>query len=302
MTRSTSLRVMTPGLWAGFLLAGAWLVNSPALAQDVVAVLSSDSPPYKEALAGFEESYGHPVPTYTLSKGDFRLQESPRVIVTFGGKAALHPYPRGTTLIYALAAGILVGPDQHVGPLIKVRVLVTPEILMARLKEVQPALKRLAVFWISPTFIDHFHDLQGPAQARGITLHAERMNTIDELPSRLRALKGQADAFWMEPDPLIMTPGAFATAKEFGRSNNMPLYVPMDNLVDKGAAASVSCSFRENGRKTGQLAAQAVAGQLRGGEVAYIDKSLLTLNLSAAAQSGLTIPADVVKKADRVVP
>ena len=77
---------------------------------------------------------------------------------------------------------------------------------------------------------------------------------------------------------------------------------PMDSLVDKGATASFAASFRESGRKAGQMAAKAEAGALGDVEAIYPDHYELTVNLTAAAQSGLTIPPDVVKKADRVVP
>jgi len=284
------------------IIFAGWFRCPSAIAQEVVAVLSSDSPPYEEALAGFQETYGHSVPTFRLSNDEPRIPGSAKIIVTFGGKAAFYPYAQGTTLIYALAPGILVTPEQHAGPLVKVRIMASAESLISRLKEVQPNMKRLAVLWISPTFGGHLRELQEPAQAHGISLLSERMNAADELPSVLRALKGRADAFWMEPDPSLITPGWFATAQEFARSNNIPMYVPVDSLVDKGASAAVSCSYRENGRTTGRLAVQAVAGQLKDGEVRSIENCSLSLNLTAAAQSGLTISADVIKKADRVLP
>jgi ABC-type uncharacterized transport system substrate-binding protein len=91
-------------------------------------------------------------------------------------------------------------------------------------------------------------------------------------------------------------------AKEFGLSNNVAFYVPTGSLVDKGAVASITASFRESGRTAGRVAAQAQAGTLGNVEAVYPDRYELTVNLTAAAQSGLTIPPDVVKKADRVIP
>jgi putative ABC transport system substrate-binding protein len=172
------------------------------------------------------------------------------------------------------------------------------------LKEIQPALRRLAVFEVtrSPGVSEYLDGFRHAAQTYGIMVRIEYLNQADDLPERLRSLVGEIDAIWMPPDPLLVTPAAFAVAKEFARSNNTPLYAPVDSLVDKGATASFVSSFRENGRTAGRIAAQAEAGALGNIEAVYPDRYELTVNLTAAAQSGLTIPPDVVKKADRVIP
>jgi len=273
-----------------------------SFAQEVVAVLSSNATPYQEALAGFKESFGRPVEVLSLSNGDIHLTQSERIIVTFGGKAALYPYPAGTTLIYCLAPGLLVRPDQHDGPRSKIRVDAMPDALISNLKDIQPGLKRLAMFWISPFFNETFKDLQRVSQTFGIEIRGVHLESIDELPDSLRAISGHTDALFLTPDPSLITPSVFAVVKEFGHSNNLPLYVPIDSLVDKGASASVAPSFKEMGRRAGKLAAAAMVGNAGNPEIVYPEKSLLTLNLTAAAQSGLQIPPDVVKKANRVVP
>ena len=89
--------------------------------------------------------------------------------------------------------------------------------------------------------------------------------------------------------------------RQFALDNNIPLYVSIDGLADKGAAASVSVSFREMGRKAGVLAAQALAGSADQPGAAYGDQVLVTINAASAAQSGLSIPSEVLNKADRVI-
>lgn len=280
-----------------------WAQIPQAYAEDVIAVLSSDSPAYREALAGFEEGYGHPVPTFTLSKEDIQPPGSPKVIVAFGSKAATHPYPQDSTLIYCLSPSVFVGPEQHSGPRIRVYVAPRAEILLSRLRQIQPNLRRLVVFDVfsSPSAVNYFQNLQRLARANDIEVRVEYLTRVEELPDRLRSLAGKMDAVWLPPDPLLITPSAFAIVREFSRSNSVPLYVPVDSLVDKGATACVSSSFREMGHAAGQIAAKAVAGNLGNIETVYPDRTDLTLNLIAAAQSGLTIPPAVVQKADRVV-
>jgi ABC transporter substrate binding protein len=291
------------GIFVFLTFAGG--IRCPVSAQDVVAVLSSDSPAYQEALSGFEEGYGHPVPTFTLSKGDVRLPDSPKVVVAFGGKAASHPYPADTTLVYCLTPMFWIGPEQPAAHRIRVNVATPIEALVPKLKEIQPGLKRLAVLVVTRSAIndDYQQKFIRLAHANGFEARIEYLSQANDLPDRLRALAGNIDAIWMPPDPLLVTPATFAIANEFGRFNNVPLYVPGDSLVDKGATASFVSSFRENGRTAGRIAIKVMAGAL-GDDVkaVYPDRYELTLNLTAAAQSGLTIPPDVVKKADRVIP
>jgi putative ABC transport system substrate-binding protein len=296
MTRSTS--------WVGLFLAAVWLPGSPAIAQNVVAVLSSDSPAYRKALAGFEESYGHSVRTFILSQGDIQLPDSTKVVVAFGGKAATYHYPDNTTLVYCLTPMSWVGPEQHPGRRVRVNVATRLEALLPKLKEIQPGLKRLTVFIVTRAEkINEYHrEFIRQARANGIEAQIDYLSRADELPDHLRSIAGKTDAIWMPPDPLLVTPTSFSIVKEFARSNNTPLYAPMDGLVDKGATASFVGSFRESGRTAGRIAAQAEAGTLSDIAAVYMDHYELTVNLTAAAQSGLTIPPDVVKKADRVVP
>ena len=296
-------RFARSGTLVFLLVIVGWGQISLAHADDVIAVLSSESPAYQEALAGFQEGYGRPVPIFTLSKEDIPSKVSAKVIVAFGSKAAAHPYPQSAALIYCLSPSVFVGPEQHSGPRIRVYVAPRPEVLLSRLKEIQPNLKRLAVFDIlsSPPAVNYFRELQRLARTKNIEVRLEYLTRVEELPDRLRSLTGKMDAVWLPPDPLLITPGAFAIVREFSHSNNVPLYVPIDSLVDKGATACIGSSFREMGRTAGRLAAKAVAGNLESVEAVYPDQTDLTLNLTAAAQSGLAISPEVVRKADRVV-
>jgi hypothetical protein len=297
-----SLRV-TPRFWIGLLLAVVSRPCTPVHAQEVVAVLSSESSAYREALAGFEESYGHSVPVLNLSKGDIQLPNSARIFVAFGGRAASYSYPARSVLIYCLAPSVELarGTDENLR--IKVRISPPPDILLAELKDIQPNLKRLTVFWIDSSLSKIFNDMEPVARTLGIELRSAHIDKAEDLPETLRSLKGKTDAMWFIPDPKLVTPNNFAMTKEFSLSNGIPFYVPVDSLVDKGATASVSSSFREMGRISGKLASQALAGTLNNGTSrVYPEKVSLTLNLTIAAQQGLKVSPDVLKKADRVLP
>src|SRR4051812_36841949 len=88
-----------------------FLFALPALAGNsppVVAVLSSQSGPYLEAFAAFQQELGRSVPVVPLEKDAPRLPPGTRTVVAFGGKAALAAYPSDVNLVYCLAPGVTV--------------------------------------------------------------------------------------------------------------------------------------------------------------------------------------------------
>jgi ABC-type uncharacterized transport system substrate-binding protein len=135
-----------------------------------------------------------------------------------------------------------------------------------------------------------------------VQILAEKVQGPGDLPDHLRHLVGErADALWLPPDPLLVNAQNFTALKEFSWANDVPFYAPNDGLVEKGAVASVSSSFREIGRAAALAALAARSGPVGHKEV-HPEKSETTVNLSAATQSGLRTAQDVLRKADRVLP
>ncbi len=94
-------RLRSAGI-AFFLLA---FPRHEAAAEPVVAVLSSDLAYYQEAFQGFQKAWAGPVAAVNLKSGKARIDSDTRVVVAFGAKAALQPYPDGVTVIYCMAPG-----------------------------------------------------------------------------------------------------------------------------------------------------------------------------------------------------
>src|SRR5690349_17063503 len=112
--------------------------------RDILVVLGSDAEPYLQALAGFQETAGEPREVVHLAQGPLHFKGQPRIVVTFGGKAAHQHYPPGSILIYALAPGTFVGLSEHEGPAVQMSMMPAPAVLLEKLTAMQPGLKRLA--------------------------------------------------------------------------------------------------------------------------------------------------------------
>jgi len=115
----------------------------------VTVVLSSDLGPYGEAYAGFIEAFGQPDRQVNLKKDQFQLSVNTRLVVAFGGKAALQAYPDDVTLVYCLAPGVYLAPEKRRGRSVKVAMMPSALAMLTHLKRLQPDLRRLGVFWSS---------------------------------------------------------------------------------------------------------------------------------------------------------
>src|SRR6266850_3055059 len=142
--------------YLGFLLGLAWACPSGSWADEVMVVLGSDTQPYQEALAGFEEGYRGISKVMRLSEGAPSVSDDTRVIVAIGGKAALYRYDSPKALfIYCLAPGIAVDPHPYPRGLAQVFVPPPPEILLRQILILQPKLQRLTTIWFDDSAISY---------------------------------------------------------------------------------------------------------------------------------------------------
>lgn len=275
-------------------LAGA------ASAQEIVAVLGSDMRPYRETFASCQAAFGRAVPVLPLGA---EIPDSAKVVLAFGAKAAIEPYPGRVTLIYAIAPGLLVTRKTHPGPSVKIKMEPEAGALLGRLREIQPGLKRLAVLWTRTSAVRaaDAERLVRMGAARGVAVSSERLDDAGDLPDRLRALEGRIDAIWLPPDPLLISAGNFDILKHYSYDNDVPLYAPTAGLAEQGATAGVSVTYEEMGRTMAAAAKAALSGAALTADL-HSEKVHVSINRVAAAEADLEIPAEALRFADKVFP
>lgn len=270
-------------------------------AEEVVVILSSASGPYQEAFEGFQQGFGRVVPSYNISQDEPEIKRDTKVVVVFGAKAASRDYPQSVVVVYGLAPSFKIKPGIRFLPPVKVHTQPSAAAVVKKIKEFQPAVKHPAVFWVSESYLAYSQEFQKTAQALGLEAFTERLSGMDRLPDRLRSLSGKVDAIWILPDPLLVNAQSFAVLKDFSWANDVPLYVPTAGLAENGAAIAVYYSFKEIGRTAAQAAKQALAGPGYPGDI-FPERSETLVNLKGAANAGLVVPSDALKRADRVLP
>jgi ABC-type uncharacterized transport system substrate-binding protein len=78
----------------------------------------------------------------------------------------------------------------------------------------------------------------------------------------------------------------------------MPFYAPTQGLVELGAVAAVSASFKSIGHAAGKIARLAQEGRIPDGYF-YPDSSDLSINLNAAAACGLRLSPEALRAAQK---
>ena len=272
-----------------------------AAQKNTMAVLTQESGAYMEAFTAFQTAYGTDVEFFNVSQGGPEFPPGVRTVVAFGGKAANYPYPPGFNIVYCMAPGIVITPKGREGKTVKIRMTPGFGLILSKFKEIQPSLKRLRVFSMLPEFSADSEALRELGAARDIQISLIKVQNLGELPGLLRDGLKEMDAFWVPPDPLLISRESLRLLRDFSWGNSIPFYASNKGLAREGATAAVGLSFAD----IGAAAASAVKTIQEGGSPApfiFPDKVELTLNASAARKCGLEFPAKILREADYLFP
>ncbi|OGR70113.1 MAG: hypothetical protein A2089_10415 [Elusimicrobia bacterium GWD2_63_28] len=252
--------------------AALCLCAPPLKAGELAVVLSSKAGPYSEAYEAFASTLKLPAELLDASPDGFEIPEDIRYAAAFGARAAALNYPPGTRLVYALAPVAPHGPGWH-----EISMAPPPEAALEAYKTLQPGLKRLAVFWAAYPGERYIADLRKAGDKAGIEIISARLKNPESLPDRLRRLMGKMDAFWLLPDPALITPSSIMLLADFSCSNAIPFYAPTHALMLNGAAASFAPDFAQSGAAAARVLA-AMRGGARVPSVTYPENTVLRVN------------------------
>jgi ABC-type uncharacterized transport system substrate-binding protein len=171
------------------------------------------------------------------------------------------------------------------------------------LKEVFPRLVRLGVLWNpnQPGQRAAFKEMQPAAQALKVTLISLEAISREDIERVLSTTgKERVQALFELPDPLIFINRKLIA--DFAAKHKLPAMYSFREYVNAGGLMSYGTSFPDLYHR----AATYVDKILKGTKPADLPveqpkKFELIINLKAAKQIGLTIPPNVLARADRVI-
>ena len=171
------------------------------------------------------------------------------------------------------------------------------------LREVVPKISQIAVIWnpISPFQVISEKEMQDAARALNIKVLSLGVKREDDLPAAFAALvKEKPGALFVLADRLFLH--LRSRLMEFAVKHRLPGVHAYVELVEAGGLMSYGPNYGEMHRR----AAYFVDRILKGAKPADLPveqptKFELVINLKTARQIGLTIPPNVLTRADRVI-
>ena len=171
------------------------------------------------------------------------------------------------------------------------------------LKEAFPKVARVAFLWRSGGSRGNLPltEMEAAAKALGLKLQSLPVRSIDDFDSAFaRAKRDGAQALITTPNPIINT--QYRQVLDFAAKNRLPAMYPTSEWVEAGGLMSYAPNFADLWRR----AATYVDNILKGAKPADLPvqqpmKFEFVINLKTAKQIGVTIPANVLARADKVI-
>ncbi len=181
-----------------------------------------------------------------------------------------------------------------------------PELVVTRfefLTELVPRLKRLLIPY-DPTYpntIPALTALRPIAASKGVTLVEAPISSVDDLQVVFQTQASDIDAIQILPEALTQSPAAWTIISNFAKKHQLPLLGSMSASVNMGAVFSYCVDFFE----VGKLAASSAGKILRGIQAGTIPvltaEAHLRINYKNIQELGLTIPEDLLNRADEII-
>jgi putative ABC transport system substrate-binding protein len=299
------------------LLVSLVLGAAPAAADTprtrVVALVSHDAAPYKEALVGLQQQMTSGAQEVQLDvhflQGDNRAapavlqtaRDGAAVIVALGTAAAqIALSGEGQTPV--VAAMVFNSDLLRRTPSATAVVLDMPlEAQFDWLRKMLPDYRTVGVLYNPKENQQRVDAASRVAQQRGLKLIARPVDGPQDLPGALDSLSRQIDVLWSMTDAVVISPQTAQPILLFSFRNRIPLIGLSSTWVKAGALYSLDWDYGDIGRQTGEL----VQRILRGTKPADLPpasprKLTYAVNMKSAQQLGVALPPTLVQGARQV--
>lgn len=177
------------------------------------------------------------------------------------------------------------------------------EAMVKLLKELKPGLKKVGTLF-APGEVNslNFREEFGKAaQSGGLELVVEPSTAPNEVPLAATTLLGKGPEFVVQINDNLHD-ATFAAIANAARRESKPLMSFATGFIKAGAVLSLANDHFQAGWDASQLAARVMRGESPA-SMPYVGVSntLLAINLNTAKEVGLSIPAEILARADEVV-
>jgi putative ABC transport system substrate-binding protein len=170
------------------------------------------------------------------------------------------------------------------------------------LKETVPKLSRVAVLWDPQTpSSPQWQESQLPARELGLQLHSMEVSSGDKYEGAFKeAIKARSTALAVTQSPLIVS--YQKRIADLAAKNRLPAIYPRGDFVESGGLMSYGPDQAEPYRRVASMIDKILKGKKPAEiPVEQPTKFEFVINLKTAKQTGLTIPPNVLARADKVI-
>ena len=171
------------------------------------------------------------------------------------------------------------------------------------LKEIIPGVEQVHIFFDSNDKYsrDNIEVAQKAAAKLGLKVVAHGVKSVEELKATVSGLQtGNREAIFHVPDDLIESQADFIF--ETARHKKIPTMYSEQSWAIRGALAAYGPDYYEMGRQAAGMVDAILKGRKpRALPVEHVAKYDLTLNYRTAHFIGVTLPRDLLKRADKVI-
>jgi len=171
------------------------------------------------------------------------------------------------------------------------------------LKDILPRLRRVVTFYDPGNPVAREAGRLGRDAARDLRIEFDERHvaSIKELQAGLQALRAkEADAFLMLSDAMVFSQAQLVI--DTARNKRLPTMFWEQSSAANGGLASYGVSYHEAGRLSAKYIQRILAGaNPRDLPVEGIRRLEFVINLRTAQQIGISIPAEVLGRADKVI-
>jgi putative ABC transport system substrate-binding protein len=156
--------------------------------------------------------------------------------------------------------------------------------------EVMPDAKTIGVIYSSAeeNSLVQVQAFQAEAAALGVTIKPQAITAASELTAGLEAL-ADVDAILIPTDNTVIA--AMSTVVGFGREKQIPVFTADADSVKLGSVATRGISYKDLGKRTGEMAAAILKGEKQVSDIAplAVTETELIVNPGAATEYGITL-------------
>mgnify|MGYP001147208145 CR=1 FL=1 len=269
-------------------------------AADIAIIKAKNQVLYNEAITGFKVNCtGHKIVEYDMEENEERghqitakiKADKASLVFAVGAKAAV--LAKGDIKEIPVIFSMVLNPETYGldggGNVAGVSLEIPVRIQLYTLKSIVPKVSKVGVIYNPKKTGNLIIEAKKAADEFGFALIASKADTKEDIPRALRAFAEGIDAYWMVPDPTLVTPEGFSIVLNYTFEKKVPFLAYSKAMVDRGALVSLAPNYASIGSQACSVANQIIQGATTPAQVSIASpKGLeLTFNIKTAKQIGV---------------